>query len=410
MKRRYWPVVLAAASFLVFGSYIAYTQLLMRLIKQQAEVHTRVYSLVQREINSPDQQEYLTTLADMQLTLATLDMPIVLLNLAGRPVAAANLPVDVIGVAEPAQDQLTEPATQVRLIEYASRLESRRAGNKVIVPGGGAAYFGDPPLLTVLRWVPYFQVAAALLLVLIPLAVIRANVRAERERLWAAMARELAHQMGTPLSSLAGWLEVLRLPEAERRALASTDHIADVIAADIERLERVSRRFELIGQKQQLEPVALDDVVDELDRYFRPRLPKLGNGIVLRTRVAAGLPPIQASRVLLVWALENVVKNAIDALGGRGGSILIAARTNADGRLHVNIADDGPGIAPEVRDRIFDPGVSTKVGGWGVGLSLTRRIIEELHGGRVTVRTRPRGGTVFDIVLPAARAPAEAKV
>ncbi|MGH7505407.1 MAG: ATP-binding protein, partial [Longimicrobiales bacterium] len=120
----------------------------------------------------------------------------------------------------------------------------------------------------------------------------------------------------------------------------------------------------------------------------------------LRTRVRHDLPTIHANRVLLVWALENVVKNAIDALGGRGGRIVIAAHDSANGRLHVHIADDGPGIAPEVRDRIFEPGVSTKSGGWGVGLSLTRRIIQELHGGRVTVRDRPRGGTVFDIVLP----------
>jgi signal transduction histidine kinase len=410
MKRRYWPVLLAVASFLVFGSYLAYTQLLIRLIKQQAEVHTRVYSLVQREINTPEDHDYLTTLADMQRTLqATLDIPIVVLNVAGQPVAAANLPVEVVGVSDPAPQLLSDPALRVRLVRYASELEARRSGNKVIVPAGGTAYFGDPRLLAWLRWVPYFQVAAALLLILVPLAVIRSNVRAERERLWAAMARELAHQMGTPLSSLSGWLEVLRLPDTERQELASTDHIADVIAADVDRLERVSRRFELIGKKQRLEPVALGEVVAELERYFRPRLPKLGNGIVLRTRVAGGLPPIEANRVLLVWALENVVKNAIDALGGRGGHILIVARPTREGRLHVNIADDGPGIAPQVRDRIFEPGVSTKAGGWGVGLSLTRRIIEELHGGRVTVRDRARGGTVFDIVLPAAPAPAEAK-
>ena len=410
MKRRYWPVVLAIASVLVFGSYLAYTQLLMRLIKQQAEVHTRVYSLVQREINTPEQHDYLTTLADMQRTLQVmLDMPIVLVNVAGQPYAAANLPSGVIGVSEPTPQMLNDPDIRVRLIRYSSQLEARRSGNKVNIPAGGTAYFGDPPLLAWLRWVPYFQVAAALLLILVPLAVIRANVRAERERLWAAMARELAHQMGTPLSSLSGWLEVLRLPDAERRELATTDHIADVIAADVDRLERVSRRFELIGKKQRLEPVALREVIDELDRYFRPRLPKLGKGIVLRTRVARGLPTIQANRVLLVWALENVVKNAIDALGGRGGRILIAARRTGEGKLHVNIADDGPGIAPEVRGRIFEPGVSTKAGGWGVGLSLTRRIIEELHGGRVTVRERARGGTVFDIVLPAAAASAEAK-
>jgi signal transduction histidine kinase len=115
--------------------------------------------------------------------------------------------------------------------------------------------------------------------------------------------------------------------------------------------------------------------------------------------------------VLLVWALENIIKNAIDALAGRGGRISFmalrgglppAAGTDADS-LHLVITDNGPGIAPAVRDRIFEPGVTTKAGGWGVGLSLSLRIVEELHHGRITVHGHPRGGTVFDVVLPVAR-------
>ena len=169
----------------------------------------------------------------------------------------------------------------------------------------------------------------------------------------------------------------------------------------VERLERVSRRFELIGKPQALEPVEVREVIHELEHYFRPRLPKLGHGIRLRTRLGRGIPLIRANGVLLAWALENVVKNAIDALAGRGGKILVAAHAQG-GEVHVHIADNGPGIDPLVRDRIFEPGVTTKAGGWGVGLSLTRRIVEELHGGRIVVRPRSGGGTVFDIVLPAA--------
>jgi signal transduction histidine kinase len=206
--------------------------------------------------------------------------------------------------------------------------------------------------------------------------------------------------MGTPLSSLSGWVEVLSLPPAERESFADDHHIAGVMAADVERLERVSRRFELIGKPQPLDAVALGDVVDELDRYFRPRLPKFGADISLRSRVQRGLPPVRANRVLLVWALENVVKNAIDALGGRGGHILMVAHRDQD-RVHIKIADDGPGIPAAIRDRIFEAGVSSKRGGWGVGLSLTRRIVQDLHDGHIAVHSRRRGGTVFDISLPA---------
>jgi signal transduction histidine kinase len=144
--------------------------------------------------------------------------------------------------------------------------------------------------------------------------------------------------------------------------------------------------------------------------YFWPRLPHLGKGIALRERVQHGLPAIAANEVLLVWALENIVRNAVDALAGRGGRISIiavAGETSAltPGRetVHIVIADNGPGIAPSVRKRIFEPGISTKSGGWGVGLSLSRRIIEELHNGRIIVEDRPSGGAVFDIALPVAR-------
>jgi signal transduction histidine kinase len=152
-------------------------------------------------------------------------------------------------------------------------------------------------------------------------------------------------------------------------------------------------------------------IVDELVCYFAPRLPHLARNIRLRARVERGLPPVMADRVRLLWALENIVKNAIDALAGRGGRITVVARHGQAARrrggarstVHILIADDGPGIAPPVRDRIFEPGVSTKTSGWGVGLSLSRRIVEELHRGRITVEQRTAGGTVFNVMLPVAR-------
>jgi signal transduction histidine kinase len=218
------------------------------------------------------------------------------------------------------------------------------------------------------------------------------------------MARELAHQMGTPLSSLEGWLEVLALPAGEREAFAEDEYIARVMSADIERLERVSRRFELIGKPPALDVVQMSDIVTELRDYFGPRLPKFGRGITLRARIEDALPPVRANRVLLAWALENVVKNAVDALGGRGGRIIVLAQQGDDGSVVVRIGDNGPGIPAALRDRIFEAGVSTKSSGWGVGLSLTRRIVQELHGGRITVHARRGGGTVFDIAIPAASA------
>jgi signal transduction histidine kinase len=395
MNRRIWPAALALLALLVLGSYLVYTQYLVNEIKAQSRISSRIFTVVQQGAlsNSPDAP--LAALLDVQTLLDSLDVPMVYVNAAGEPAAWASLPF--------AADRST-PEGMAAIKRYAEELHRRNPQNRA-TGQWGTIYFGEPPLIGWLRWVPWLQVTAGLLLVLVAAAMLRADMRAERERLWAAMARELAHQMGTPLSSLAGWMEVLALPREERESMASTAHIAGVLAADVERLERVARRFELIGKPPVLEPTAVRDVVSELQSYFAPRLPRLGRGIRMRTRVAAGLPAIQANRVLLVWALENVVKNSIDALSGQGGRIVVVAHADVQrGDVHIHVADNGPGIAPHVRDRIFEAGVSTKAGGWGVGLALTRRIIEQLHAGRVEVRARPQGGTIFDVQLPSAGA------
>ncbi|MBI4543623.1 MAG: HAMP domain-containing histidine kinase [Gemmatimonadetes bacterium] len=392
MNRRYWPAALALLSLGILGSYLLYTEHLVREIRVEAAVHMRMYALVQRGLLSPEEDAPLESLVGLQDALKELGVPIVALSADGQPFAWVNLPF---------QADLPRAADRERVLRYARRLD--RQNPPIVQPGVGTIHFGAPPVLGWLRWVPWLQVAGALLVLLGAGALVRVNLRAERERLWAAMARELAHQMGTPLSSLAGWVELLRLPEAQREGMAGAERIAEEIERDVERLERVSRRFEMIGKAPRLEPVPVAEVLAEVEHYLRPRLPRLVGGLELRVRVQRGLPPVRASRVLLVWALENLVKNALDAVGGRGGRILLAASRVGQERVRLAVADTGPGVAPAMRDRLFDPGATTKAGGWGVGLSLSRRIVERYHGGRITVRARRRGGTVFEVVLPAWR-------
>jgi signal transduction histidine kinase len=403
MMRRFWPALVAGISILLLGSYLLYTQRLVQQIRAEAAIHAQIYSIVQQGmLRVGEEGAAALALMDLQQQLGDLDVPIVAINAIGEPYAAENLPFDADLATAEGRDELRQ---------YAARLAAARPRNRTVVPGVGEIVFGDPPLLSRLRWVPYLQVGAGLVLILVASMIMRAHMRAQREQLWSAMARELAHQMATPLSSLSGWVEVIQLAAAERESMVSAERIGQVMQADVERLERVSRRFELIGKPQALELVSVRSVIDELVSYFEPRLPHLALGIRLRSRSGRNLPPIRADRVLLLWALENVVKNAIDALAGRGGRITLAARmgpapgriTGAQPFVHIVIADNGPGIAAPVRDSIFEPGVSTKSGGWGVGLSLSRRIVEELHQGRITVENRPRGGTVFYVMLPVAR-------
>lgn len=392
--RRHWSAALALLAVLVFGSYLLYTEMLVREIQAEARVQTRIYALVQRGLLAPPGKgDEIGALLDIQGALQQLRVPIVVINARGQPYLTASLPFE---------PDLQTQAGQRRVLEYAGALSFRNA--PIVQPGVGEVYFGSPPLAEWLRWIPWLQVGAALILLLVAIAVLRANARADRERMWAAMARELAHQMGTPLSSLSGWVEVLGLPEEERSELAPGGKLAEAIGADVERLERVARRFELIGRSPTLQQVSLSQILQDLERYLRPRLPRLGAGVELRVRVHRGLPLVWGNAVLLAWALENLIKNALDALAGRGGHIIVSARRAGPNALRLLVADDGPGIAPEVAGRIFEPGVSTKKSGWGVGLSLTRRIIKELHGGTIVARSRRTGGTVFEIRLPTAEA------
>ncbi|MGH7467762.1 MAG: sensor histidine kinase [Longimicrobiales bacterium] len=389
MSRRYWPAALAILALFLFGSYLAYTQHLVRQIREQSLGLSEMYAAVQRGLVSLQDGAELEALWELQGSLLALGVPFVLTDADGRIVDAQNLPFNV---------GLETIDGRRRVQAYATELRARR--RYITTPGISTVYYGNPPIVSWLQWVPWLQASGGILLVLIAVAIIRSNVRAERERMWAAMARELAHQMGTPLSSLSGWIEVLHLPPDQRAALASEAHIGSVLSADVERLERVSRRFELIGKRPALQPIEVEGLLRELENYYRPRLPRLGGAIELRVRVRHGLPQVQANAVLLVWALENIIKNAVDALAGRKGKILLSVLGDPQ-NVQVRVSDNGPGIAPEVRGRIFEPGVSTKSGGWGVGLSLTQRIIEDLHGGRITVRERKRGGTTFEIELPA---------
>jgi signal transduction histidine kinase len=218
------------------------------------------------------------------------------------------------------------------------------------------------------------------------------------------MARELAHQLGTPISSLKGWLEVLSLPLQDRPEGMGEPAISAEIGMDVDRLERVSRRFELIGRETSLEVQDLEGILVAVERYLRARMPTLGSGVRLSVQIDPDLPRVEGNEVLLTWALENVMKNALDALAGRGGEIHVRAYRGNAGWVTLQVHDTGPGVSPEIRERIFEPGVTTKSGGWGVGLALSRRIVEKIHGGRILLTESGPQGSTFEIHLPASLA------
>jgi signal transduction histidine kinase len=229
---------------------------------------------------------------------------------------------------------------------------------------------------------------------------LRTRAHADRETVWAGMARESAHQLGTPLSSLSGWLELLRDQAGEDGESGSpVGSVLDHMQSDLDRLERVAHRFERIGRASRPQPVNAGELVERVAAYFRARVPSLAHTIRITTQRSDEDLTVGGDAVLLEWAIEALTKNAIDALAGRGGHVSLSAELVPEGSVRVRVADDGPGVARELRKEVFRPGFSTKERGWGIGLSLARRIVEENHGGRLVLAPSDRGAT-FDIILP----------
>ncbi len=388
-----WPVALATLFVVLLGWYLVYTQGIVSEVQESSKLLSEIFIEVQEGLTADDRTQELDALLNLQRIVQESEVPLVLMGAGDTVQSVVNLPFEA--------DLSTEEG-QERVRAYVRRLDTRNP--PVGDPNFQHIHYGDTPMVRNLRWIPWLQVGGLLLTVFVGFTLIRYQRRAESEKAWTSMARELAHQLGTPLSSLTGWLEVLRLPVPERPGTLSDAEIAGSIGEDLERLERISHRFELIGREPELEELSVRQVVRDLERYLAARIPRLSRkGVDLVVDIPSGLPRIMGNEVLLIWALENVVKNALDALAGRGGKITIYAREVGGKWVSVRIRDTGPGVDPEVRDKIFEPGVTSKSGGWGVGLALSRRIVEGVHKGRIEL-LEGFEGTTFQIRLPVADA------
>jgi signal transduction histidine kinase len=382
--RRSAPVVLVAVGLLLVGSYIWYTREITRELRSEAAATSRMFAHVYEGLTDSSGEGGLSALRDLTQEIRDRGVPLVITDAAGKVTDVANTPFDSSFDRSKAADP--------RLDAYLQALD--RQNPPVVEPGVTTVHFGNTPFLNRMRVIPVVQLAVLFMLLLAIVVAQRSRDRAERERLWAGMARESAHQLGTPLSSLHGWLELLREREGDPLVAQALPHMA----GDIERLERVSHRFERIGRPPRTDAVDVNDVASQVVAYFADRVPTLAQAIHLRIERAEGPLTVAGDRVLLEWAVESLVKNAIDALAGRGGSIVVKVEPVAGSAVRVRVSDDGPGIPRELRAKIFSAGFTTKERGWGIGLALTRRIVEENHRGRLQLAPSDRGA-VFDIIL-----------
>jgi signal transduction histidine kinase len=258
-------------------------------------------------------------------------------------------------------------------------------------------YYGESPTVQMLRYFPYIQILLLGLLLGIGYTTYRSITRSEQSNLWVGMAKEAAHQLGTPISSLYGWLQLLK---DEYRFDETATNIANEIEKDIQRLRGVAERFGKIGSEPELKKMDIGPILEQVMVYMERRLPRLGKSIQVHKDLQANAI-VKANPELLQWAIENLVKNSMDSLRGKEtkGYISVSSKVQ-EGEVIIDIEDSGSGIDIKNVKNIFRPGFSTKKRGWGLGLSLTKRIIEDYHNGSVFVlRSELDEGTTMRVSL-----------
>jgi len=313
--------------------------------------------------------------------MAAKDFPLILTDSTRKPLSFSGIP-ELEGMPR-------ETALR-KAVKYME--EWQRQGNQPVpfeMPEFGLKqyyYYGDSDQIKRLQVMPWIEVAVVGGLILIGYLGFSSIKRSEERSVWVGMARETAHQLGTPLTSLYGWMELLEErpddPEVRRE-----------IADDLKRLSTVVDRFSQIGSQSRLQPQSLRSIVDAAAGYINRRLPQIGGTeVVIDVDLVEGLT-LNVNRTLFEWALENLLKNGVEALRGKSGRVVIKAFKN-NRRIIIDVQDSGCGIPRREWKNVFRPGYTTKERGWGLGMSLTKRIIEGVHGGRIyIVESGPDKGT-----------------
>ncbi len=278
---------------------------------------------------------------------------------------------------------------------FAQKLASMESDNtpiRIELPYQGINYifYEESPNLRRVRYFPPVLLTVIGLFLIISYVLFSISRRNEQSKVWAGMAKETAHQLGTPISSLMGWLEMLKINNPDLQGITE-------MSQDIDRLKLVSERFSKIGSQPELVPTHLLEIIHSVVDYMQLRAPRKVKIDLVEPNF--DLQPIRANAPLMIWVFENLIRNAIDAIGSEAGKITIHLETS-DKNLIIDVTDTGKGIPASQQKAIFNPGFSTKARGWGLGLSLARRIITEYHGGKIFLKKSTIGvGSTFRIIL-----------
>lgn len=374
---------LVVVAVIIALSSLVVSHFLVRDLALQEREHMEVWAEAMRSLNNADDN------TDLQLVLKVLEgnhnIPLVVLDSQDEVQIVRNVTVE----AETAQDS----------IEYVKRFaqELKRDGEGIRIdlvgdsltpPDFMEVYYDESLMIRRLSIYPYVQLGVVLIFVLVAVFALLSSKRAEQNKVWVGLSKETAHQLGTPISSLMAWVEVLKESYPD-------DELLEEMGKDVNRLQRIAERFSKIGSLPERKPENLNEVVEHVVEYIGKRT---SNKVSLSVEMPQQPLVVNICAPLFEWVIENLCKNAIDAMDGKG-SIHILVREQ-EGVFSVEVSDTGKGIPKNRMRTVFKPGYTTKARGWGLGLALCKRIVEEYHQGRIFVKSSELGrGTTFRIEM-----------
>lgn len=378
--------ILVAGAVLIVVASLWVSHGLISDLKNEEQTKMGVWAEAMRSLTSADE----TT--DLNLVLRVINdnhtIPVIVTDEKGRVTTSRNLRLRYRTSRDSAK-QVNEALAHLKAGGHSMRIS---LGTDEVGDTHATAlyiYYGQSLLLQRLAWFPYVQLGVVTVFLLVALLALLSTKRAEQNKVWVGLTKETAHQLGTPISSLMAWMAVMRETHPD-------DALIDEMEADVRRLEMVAERFSKIGSAPKLHPETVGPIVERVAEYIARRIPKSVK-LTVDLRDESELIPISAP--LVEWVVEVLCKNAADAMPGVG-QIGISGGKVGD-RYVIDVADTGKGIERKHHKTVFRPGFTTKQRGWGLGLSLAKRIIEEYHHGRIYVlRSAPGEGTVFRIELP----------
>lgn len=378
-RKKNWKIILIVFASIICVASLSYTNRLVSELDTQERKKIELWAEATQQLVNSGMGPTNNILASRIIRENT-SIPIILTNEVGDIIGDRNLKQKNNNRDAYLKKQLALMSQQHEPI----KIEASLNGQVILTQ---FLYYKDSFILTQLRYYPLVQWVVIILFVSLSYLTFSRSRKSEQNLVWAGMAKETAHQIGTPLSSLMAWVEILKNKEG-------MNEISREINKDVHRLQTITERFSKVGSKPKLAKENIFELLSKTVDYLQDRLSK---NVIITLNNQCNDSTVPINRVLFEWVVENICKNAADAMNGKG-NIEISIQSKAD-FLTIEIRDNGKGISKNNFKQIFDPGFTTKQRGWGLGLSLSKRIIEEYHLGKLFVKSSSSLGTTFCISL-----------